>query len=145
MRVRAGLVGVALAVVLTATASACTRSGAPADDGPTPMSSASMLAQNVAACQAVTKATATYRKQVSLEPNRASADGRVFRSWAAAVAAAASSVDAPVLKAQLFNLADTLQDWITQQPSETQLLGYVDDVGRACDKFLKPPTATATP
>jgi len=145
MRVRTGLVGVALAVVLAATAGACARSKAPADDGPTPLTSASMFAQNVAACQAVAKATATYRPQVSFDPAKASADGRVFRSWAAIVSTAAASVDSPVLKAQLFNLADTLRGWISRQPSDTMLVGYVDNVGRACDKFLHPPTATATP
>jgi hypothetical protein len=145
MRVRTGLVGAALAVLLAATTGACGRASAPADDGPTPLSSASAFAQNVAACQAVTKATATYRPQVSFDTRRASADARVFRSWAAVVSTVAASVDAPVLKAQLLNLADTLRGWSSRQPSESMLVGYVDDVGRACDKFLNPPAPTATP
>jgi hypothetical protein len=145
MRVRTGLFAAALTAVVAATAAGCAAAGAPVDDGPTPLPSASVLAQNIAACQAVTKATATYRPQISFAPQRASADGRVFRSWAAAVEAAAVGVDAPVLKAQLLSLADTLQGWITEQPLDTQVLGYVDNVGRACDKFLHPRPPTGTP
>jgi hypothetical protein len=123
----------ALSLSLVLAVTGCSSQSGDGSDGPT---TGSYTTKDIVACQAVQQANTNYLPQ--LAPDGESSDANILRGWVNEVNQAAVVLDDPVLKAQLLNLAQTVQDWIVRPPSKTQVEGYVDDMGRACGQYLNP-------
>lgn len=111
-------------------------SGANADASP------DYTTKDIVACQAVQQANSRYVPQVRTDGG--ATDANTLRGWSDEISSAAVALDDPVLKAQLLNLASTVQDWVVRPPSDVQVIAFTDDLGRACGRYLNPSTAPPT-
>jgi hypothetical protein len=134
----------ALSLTLVAALGGCAKPGPAGTGAPGVATSVSappsINTKDIVACQALQQANATYQPQLAAPGVKTNPN--VLRAWINQVSSAAVVIDDPVLKAQLLSLANTIEGWITRAPSKVQIIGFTDDVGRACGKYLNPPSAT---
>lgn len=130
------------AMCLILTAGLVGLAGCGPGSGADPNASPDYTTKDIVACQAVQEANNRYVPQVRTDGG--ATDANTLRGWSDEISSAAVALDDPVLKAQLLNLSSTVQDWVVRPPSDVQVLAFTDNLGRACGKYLNPPTATPT-